>query len=58
MRGWAFAGCERLIQNESRNISRLFVIPAKAVIQGSKAVAVALDPRFQGYGIHTTLRAQ
>jgi hypothetical protein len=27
---------------------RLFVIPAKAGIQGSKFSAVALDPRFRG----------
>jgi hypothetical protein len=37
-----------LAQNESRNISRLFVIPAKAGIQDGKAAAIALDPRFRG----------
>jgi hypothetical protein len=33
--------------NECRNIRRLIVIPAKAGIQGRKATAVALDPRFR-----------
>jgi hypothetical protein len=33
--------------NECRNIRRLIVIPAKAGIQGAKATAVALGPRFR-----------
>ena len=37
-----------LAQSESRKIKRLFVIPAKAGIQGSKALTVTLDPRFRG----------
>ena len=33
--------------NKCRNIKRLIVIPAKAGIQGAKATAAALDPRFR-----------
>ena len=40
-------GLKNPTTNESKNITRLIVIPAKARIQDAKATAVALDPRFR-----------
>jgi hypothetical protein len=39
---------ERPTRNGSEYVKSLFVVPAKAGIQGCKTVAVALDPRFRG----------